>query len=218
MKIYLLFIPLCFLTAIASGQNQIRISGGLLSTNTTVSEYDRGMNYFYYDSVTLDSRIISPAVNIDVDIDLGKQFFFNTGISYSTKGISRINYAKADYWYSARQEYIGLKINLKYHYKFNSEKFGIYISAGGKADYTVGGPTSAEIAILEGAEYLRAFGTFKQIDFSLLTNLGISYKLGPGDIILESNFQNGLSDIFEDQFIVGRTFSIGAQIGYSIYL
>jgi len=218
MSRFLLSLVLFFISIVTFGQNQIRISGGVLSTNTTVSEYSRGLTYFYLDSVNLDSRVTSPALNIDVDIDLGKRLFVNTGLSYATKGISSINYSKVDYYYAARQEYIGLKINLKYHYKFNDEKLGVYLSAGGKADFTVGGPTSAEIAVLDGAQYFQAFGTFKQVDFSLLTIVGMSYKLGPGDIILDLIFQNGLSDIFEDQFIVGRTFSIGAGIGYSLYL
>jgi hypothetical protein len=218
MKIYLLFASFCLLTVIASAQNQLRISGGVLSTSTTVSEYSRGLDYFFYDSVFLDTRVTRPAVNIDVDIDLGKHFFFTTGLSYSTKGITSINYTKVAYWYGAQQEYIGLKINLKYHHKFSDGKFGIFAAAGGKADFTVGGPTSAEIAILDGAQYFQAFGTFKPVDFSLLTNFGISYRLGPGDIILDISFQNGLTDVLEDQFIVGRSFSMGAGIGYSLYL
>ena len=218
MKTNLLLLATCFMSIVAMGQNQLRISGGVLTTNTSVSEYSRGLDYFFYDSVALDTRVTSPTANIDIDIDLGKQFFFSAGLSYSTKGISWVNYTKVVYWYGARQEYIGFKIGLKYHHKFNDGKFGVYAAAGGKADFTVGGPTSAEIAILDGGQYFRAFGTFKQVDLSLSSNFGVSYKLGPGDIILDINFQNGLSDIFEDQFIVGRSFSMGAVIGYSLYL
>ena len=113
---------------------------------------------------------------------------------------------------------MGMNFQLKYHHKLNDNKFGIFASAGFKADFAIGGPASAQVATADGEEYFHAFGTYNQVDFSLLTIVGVSYKLGPGDVILDINFQNGLSDIYKDQFIVGRTFSIGANIGYSFYL
>ena len=218
MRKCLLLIIFCSITFQSICQNQVRISGGIFSTNTSVSEYNRGLNYFYYDSVLLDTRVTRPTLNVDIDIDLGKRFYFSSGISYSTKGMSSINYTKVEYWYSARQEYIGLNINLKYHHKFRNEKFGIYAAAGAKADYAVGGPTSAEIALLDGKEYFHAFGTFNQVDFSFRTLIGLSYKFGPGDIVFDVNFQNGIGDVIADRYIVGRTFSIGTSLGYSIYL
>ena len=208
----------CLSIQVVFSQNQIRIRGGVLSTNTTVSEYSRGLDYFYFDSVTLDTRRTTPQVTIDIDIDLGKRFFLTTGLGYSKKGLPSVYYINGGYLYSAKQEYMGMNFQLKYHYKFNDDRFGLFAAAGFKADFAVGGPSSAQIATLDGEEYFNAFGTFNQGDFSLHSVIGTSYKLGPGDIILDVNFQNGLSDIYEDPFIKGLTFSIGASLGYSFYL
>lgn len=202
----------------AFSQNQIRIRGGVLSTNTSVSEYSRGLNFFYYDSVTLDTHTITPQFNIDIDLDIGKGLFLTTGLGYSKKGLPSIYYINGDYWYAANQEYLGMNFQLKYYYKFKDDKFGLFAAVGFKSDFAVGGPNNAEIATVDGSEYFQAFGAFNPIDFSLHTIVGISYKLGPGDIILDANFQNGLSDIYKDPFIVGRIFSIGASLGYSFYL
>lgn len=218
MKKYVFFAIFSFVVTIAHSQNQIRIRGGALSTSTSVSEYNRGLSYFYYDSVTLDTKTTSPFVNVDIDIDLGKRFFLTTGLGYSEKGIPSVYYNNGGYWYAANQQYLGMNFQLKYHYKIKEKKFGVYAAAGFRSDVAVGGPNNAEIAIVNGSEYFQAFGQFNPIDFSLYTIVGLSYKLGPGDIILEANFMNGLSEVFSDQFVVGRTFSIGAAVGYSFYL
>ena len=218
MNKYVVFICLHVIICQAFGQNQIRVRGGILSTNTTVSEYNRGLSYFYYDSVTLDTRRTAPQAGIDIDIDLGKRFFLTTGLGYSKKGIPSVYYINGGYWYSAKQEYMGMNFQLKYHYKVNHKKFGIFVAAGFKTDFAVGGPNNAEIASVAGKTYFQAFGGFNQADFSLQTTIGFSYRFGPGDLTLDSNFQNGLSDIISDRYIVGRTFSIGCSIGYSYYL
>ena len=217
MKKYLFFSIIIMFTLSAQGQNQLRIRGGVISTNTSVSEYSRGINYFYYDSVTLDTRTTSPQATIDIDLDIGKGFFLATGLSYSKKGLPSIYYINGDYWYDAYQYYLGMNFQLKYHYKFRDEKFGIFGAAGFKTDFAVGEPTNAQVATDEATSYFHSFGTFNQIDFSLATLIGCSYKLGPGDITLDLNFQEGLSDVISDQFIVGRTFSVGICMGYSFY-
>ena len=215
------YIPLFFFFLMPSylfAQNQIRIRGGLLSTNTSVSEYNRGLEFFYYDSVTLNTRRSEPQANIDIDFDLGKRVFLTTGLGYSKKGIPRIYYVNGDYWYAAKQEYIGMNVQLKYHYRFRDKRIGLYGAAGFKTDFAVGGPNGAQIATDEGSQYFHAFGFFNQIDFSMQTVVGFSYHLGPGDLVLDANFQKGLSDIISDKYIVGRTFSIGICLGYSLYL
>lgn len=218
MKKYI-FLILCFVFFQGlKAQNQIRLRGGITSTNTTVSEYDRGGGVFYYDSVALDTKVVYPAINLDVDIDLGKNFFLSTGLSYMRKGIEEIHYDYGSYWYEARQEYMGINILLKYHYRFNESKFGLFAAGGMRADFTVGGPNSAEIANGYGSKYFQAFGTFQAVEFVLPTMIGASYKLGPGEVSLDINFLKGLTDIIPDQYIVGRTFSMGICLGYSVYL
>jgi hypothetical protein len=176
------------------------------------------LGYFYYDSVTLDTRVVFPSVNVDVDIDLGKRWYLTTGLSYMRKGIESVYYNGGGYAYEARQEYMGMNILLKYHYKFNNDKIGLYAAGGLRADFTVGGPNNAEITYGGGENYFHAFGTFGTTEFLLPTLVGVSYKLGPGDITFDVNFLKGLSDIIPDRFIVGRTFSMGVSLGYSFYL
>jgi hypothetical protein len=118
MKHSFLILIAVSLSFSAFSQNQIRVRGGFTSTITSVSEYDRGVGYFYYDSVTLDNRVVFPSVNVDVDIDLGKNWFLTNGLSYMRKGIESINYENGGYWLEARQEYIGMNVMLKYHHKF----------------------------------------------------------------------------------------------------
>lgn len=215
---YLLFIVFFIITLSSHGQQQIRIKGGVLSTNTSISEYSRGLSYFYYDSVTLDTRRTTPQLNVEIDIKLSKDFYLTTGLGYSRKGLASIYYDNGDYWYAAKQEYMGMIFQLKYHRKFKNEKFGVFGAAGFKVDHAVGGPNGAQIATDGASDYFHAFGTFNQVDFSLHTLVGLSYKIGPGDIVFDFNFQNGLSDVMKDPFVVGRTFSMGAALGYSFYL
>ena len=218
MRRFLTVLLFLIIISNSKAQNQIRINGGILFTNTTVSEYNRGLEFFYYDSVSLDTRRTTPQANIEIDIDLGQRFFLTTGLGYSKKGMPSIYYINGEYWYAAKQEYIGMNVLLKYHYRFDDKRFGIFAAGGFKTDFAVGGPNNAQIANVAGSEFFHAFGVFNQVDFSLQTLLGISYKLGPGDLVFDVRFQNGLSDVIADQFIVARTFSIGTSLGYSFHL
>ena len=69
-----------------------------------------------------------------------------------------------------------------------------------------------------GAEFFNAFGTFYPVEFVLPTMVGASYKIGPGEIILDVNFLKGLSDVFPDRYAIGRTFTMGVCLGYAFYM
>jgi hypothetical protein len=56
MKSLLFIAIMCVASTVVYGQSQIRVRAGVLSTNTAVSEYSRGIGYFYYDSVTIDQQ------------------------------------------------------------------------------------------------------------------------------------------------------------------
>ncbi len=214
------FYLILSMTAILSGysQNQIRIKGGMLYTNTSVSEYNRGLGYFYYDTVSIDATTSSPHVALDVDVDLNKNFFLITGLSYSKKGLPLIYSPSLEFGYTAVQEYMGMNLQVKYHSKIKSGKFGWFIATGFRTDFAVAGPTSAEIATGNQSEVFNAFGTFKPVDFAFNTVAGGSWRLGPGDITAEVQFLNGLSDVLADRYAVGRTYSTGFSVGYSYYL
>lgn len=218
MKVLLILQFLLLASVFGFSQNQIRIRAGFLSSKTSIAEYNRDLNYFYLDSVTLDSRIISPTVNVDMDVDLGKGFFLSTGLGYAEKGIESVYYNNGGYWYSATQKYMGMAFQLKYHYKIKDQRLGFFAASGLKADFAFGGPNNAEVAIVDGSRFFQAFGSLSTVDFGLYSILGISYKIGPGDVILDVNFINGLSNTLKDQYLNGKSFSTGATLGYSVYL
>jgi hypothetical protein len=144
-----------------------------------------------------------------------------TGLNYSQKGISSISYTDTlgvSRTKSAEQNYLGLNVQLKYRYRFNDSKFGLYLASGPSINFAVGGPNYAEYSTVNGSTYFQAFGTFSEVEMSLYTNLGVSYKLGPGDIFLEGVMINGMSDAISNKYIVGKGISFGALLGYSFYL
>jgi hypothetical protein len=62
------------------------------------------------------------------------------------------------------------------------------------------------------------FCRFNEIDFGWMSEGGVSYKLGPGDVVLKASYLYGLSDVLEDAFVTGRTTSFGISLGYSLKL
>jgi hypothetical protein len=74
---------------------------------------------------------------------------------------------------------------------------------------------------LFGGPYARFFGPFcrfNETDLSWMTEAGLWYSLGPGDIILRLSYQYGLSDVMEDPYVIGRPQSGGITVGYSLRL
>jgi outer membrane protein with beta-barrel domain len=220
-KLSLLFFIICC-SGLAFSQNQIRLEAGFLSHTTAVTEFRNEDGSFYNDSVTFDLGSGSPILGLAMDVDLGKSFFLTTGFFYTTKGPSNITYTTANneqYSFGATQQYLGLSVQAKYHKRIGEEKkWGVFIAFGVRVDVTVGDPSPAVLATGPGAVFMRKFGTLTTTDISLATNIGFSYKAGPGDLILSLNLLSGLGDIIADPFIVGRTSAIGATIGYSFYL
>jgi hypothetical protein len=218
MTKYLLVFIFLLVSISGKTQNRIAVRGGATFTRTAVSEYNRGLSYFYYDSVSLDTEVVFPSFNIDADISLGKGWFFASGLSYMRKGIESVQYVNGGFTREARQEYMGLSVMLKYHHRLDNGRVGLYIAGGVRADFTVGGPNNAEIAYGSGSNYFHAFGTFSIAEFVLPTQIGASYRMGPGEILLDLNFLKGLSDVLPDRYIVGRSFSVGLNLGYALYL
>jgi hypothetical protein len=62
------------------------------------------------------------------------------------------------------------------------------------------------------------FSKFNEVDLSWVGEAGCSYQLGPGDVIFRITYHYGLSDVLEDAFVVARSMSLGATIGYSFKL
>lgn len=222
MKKLFFLLAFCGLIGSAVAQNQIRLKAGFLSTYTGIAEYvEPGNNYFLLDSVQYKQRVSSALAALEMDVELGKRFFLVTGFGYSRKGLPEITHT--DFLGNTRsrsafQNYLGVNFQLKYHYRFKECKFGLFLATGPKVDFAIGGPNYAEYSTVTGSEHFQAFGTFNIVEFVWYTNLGVSYKLGSGDLILDMNMMNGLNDVFQNKYLVGRTLSIGVSVGYSFYL
>jgi len=165
--------------------------------------------------------VFGPHAALEIDVDLGKNFLLVTGFGYDRKGLKEI--AHTDIFgitrsKEARQNYLGLHLQLKYHYHFNESKIGIFLGTGPKVDFAIGGSNYAEFSLSRGSDFYHVFGSFNVVEFLWLTNLGVSYKLGPGELIFDVNMLNGLSDAIRNRFVIGKSNSIGAAIGYSFYL
>lgn len=222
MKKTILFAFFCSLIFAVAAQNQIRAKVGYTSSYTAIAEYIQPDNsYYLLESVELDKYSSGVYAGLEVDIDLGKRFFLVTGFDFSQRGLSKISFTDA-FGYSASksafQNYVGVNFRLKYHYVFKDSKWGLFLAIGPKIDFAVGGPNYAEYSTVYGHEYFQSFGTFNTVEFLLYTNLGVSYKAGPGEIALDLILMNGLSDAIRNKYVVGNSYSLGITAGYSFYL
>jgi hypothetical protein len=222
MKKLILIISLSFTLAQLHSQNSIGIQMGFLGTHTRIAEYERIDRHDYL----LDSMDISPTVGsfqaaLTLDLDLGKRFFLSPGFHYSNKGLSNVTFIDSTGWpwqTSARQHYTGLSLMIGYHIPLKQSKFGLQAATGFKADFAVGTPNGG--ALFSGPYYrfFMPFSRFNEVDLSWMTEAGVTYACGPGGFVLKVSYQYGLSDVLEDAFVVGRSMSFGATVGYSIHL
>ncbi|MEI7982734.1 MAG: outer membrane beta-barrel protein [Bacteroidota bacterium] len=203
-------------------QNSIGIEVGYLGTHTSVAEYSRvGRTDYLLDSMTLEKNVGSLMIAVTADIDLGKHFFFSPGFHYSNKGLSLITFTDSTgYPWStaARQHYIGLSALLGYHLPFKNNRFGLQLSTGLQTDFAVGQPNGGALFSGPYSRFFMPFSRFNEVDLSWITELAGSYRLGPGDMVLKISYLYGLGDVLEDPFVIGRTMSFGASVGYSFRL
>ncbi|MBE0646616.1 MAG: PorT family protein [Bacteroidales bacterium] len=222
MKRFLFVIIIAGFVGSLQAQNSFSLAAGYIYTHTSVAEYKRPENnYYFLDYVSIDPNRSSFHVSLNADIDLGNRFFFSTGIHYQEMGMSNINFIDTlndFYSYKANQHYIGWSLLLKYHYTFRDSKFGIFAGVGPKVDFAVGYLNIAEQAPFRAANSMTPFARFNTVDFEIAIEAGVTYKLGPGSIIAKINYYQGLSDVMRDDYVVGKTISVGGDVGYSLNL
>jgi len=219
---------LLFLTAIMlslgslQGQNSLSLSAGYLFSHTGVAEYKRpDYNYYLLDVVSIDPNTSSFHASFMVDLDLGNRFFLSTGMDYQKMGISNVSFTDTIndfYSYPANQHYLGWALLLKYKYLFRNTRIGVYVGAGPKVDFAVGYLNIAEQAPLRAANTLTPFARFNTVDFSIAVEAGITCSIGPGSLFAQLNYFQGLSDVLRDNYVVGKTLSLGFDVGYTIPL
>lgn len=220
-KLLFLLVIICSLGSL-QGQNSFNLSAGYLFTHTSVAEYQRPENnYYFLDYVSIDPNRHSVHVSLSADLDLGNRFFFSTGIHYQEMGMSNISFTDTlddFYSYKANQHYIGWSLLLKYHYQLGDSRFGIFAGVGPKIDFAVGYLNIAEQAPYRAANSMTPFARFNTVDFSIAVEAGATYRLGPGSLIAKINYYQGLSDVLRDDYVVGKTISVGVDVGYSLNL
>jgi len=222
MKKTVSFLFILFLAHHMQAQNSFGIQAGFLSTHTSVAEYQRpGWAFFLMDYVSLDPNRNSAHIALTADIDLGKRFFLSTGLHYEEMGTSRISFTdtlKRFYSYSANEQYLGWSLLVKYHYRFGDSRFGVFAAAGPKLDFAISYLNEAEQAPQAAVDFITPFARFNVLDFSLAVEAGCSYKLGPGELNIRLNYYQGLSDVLRNDYLVGKTRSLGIDLGYTFYL
>jgi len=218
MKNILFLFILFFSGLIVAAQNSVEFSLGYLGTRTFVAEYERIDRHDYLlDSMNLKTSVNSFAANLNINIGLGKNFYFASGFHYSNKGLAQVTFTDSIGWpwtTPARQHYVGISLLLGYNLPFKNSKFGLRFETGPLADFAVGTPNGG--ALFSGPYYrfFMPFSRFNEVDFGWIANVGGTYRLGPGDILLKATYHFGLSDVLEDAFVVARTISYGVSLGY----
>jgi hypothetical protein len=222
MKKIFLIVLLSWISFQLQAQNSIGVQVGFLGTHTSIAEYERVERHDYLlDSMTLSTNVGSVQAAIHADIDLGKKFYLATGFHYSTKGLSEVVFTDSIGWpwtTPAKQQYVGLSLQLGYYIPLKSSKISLRFSSGLKADFAVGTPNGGALFSGPYSRFFMPFCRFNELDLTWVTEAGVGYRLGPGDVIVRLSYQYGLSDVMEDAFVIGRTMSGGITAGYSLKL
>jgi len=219
-KICFIFL-IGFLSVQLHAQNSIGIEAGYLRTHTSVAEYLRpGSSYNLLDVVSLNPDVGSFQAAITAEIDMGKRFFLSTGFHYGRKGLGEVSISDSarTYYVNPIQHYVGLSVMIEYHYRFKKSKFGILLETGPLIDFAVGKPNNGALYSGTYYKYFMPFSRFNEVDLSWVADIGGTFKLGPGDVVLKLSYRYGLSDVIEDAFIIGRSSSYGISVGYSFRL
>ena len=222
MRKIILLIFICLIAVHLLAQNTIGIQAGYLGTYTSIAEYERIERTDYLlDSMAISPSVGSAAVMLNVDIDLGKNFYLSNGFHYINKGLANVSFFDSTGWdwhTAARQKYLGLSMLIGYRIHFHESRFGLQVATGLQTDFAIGTPNPGALFSGPYARFFMPFTRFNELDLSWSTEVGVTYKLGPGDIVLKLSYLYGLSDVLEDAFVVARSMSGGITIGYAIRL
>ncbi len=205
-----------------AAQHRLGIQSGYLINYTAIAEYERiDRHDFLLDSVDLTKTTGSVHAALFVESALGKGLYLHTAFFYQRKGIDAVRFTGEDgyTWRSdARQHYAGIREMIACRGAIRGGKAGWRIATGLGIGFTVGTPNGG--ALFSGPLYrfFMPFCRYNQVDMGWITEAGLSYRLGPGDLECKLGFEYGLTDVMEDAFIIGRPISGSVMVAYSIPL
>jgi hypothetical protein len=205
-------------------QNSIGLQFGFLGTHTSVAEYERiDRMTMLLDSMSLKTNVGSFQAALDAEIGLGKNVYLDAGFNYCEKGLARVNFTDSTGWTwttpeGARQHYVGISLLIGYKYPFPKSRFGIKGATGLRCDFAVGTPNGGTLFSGPYYRFFLPFSEFNEVDLGWMTEAGLTYKLGPGDVVLKISYIYGFSDVLKDPWVVGRSMSGGISLGYSFRL
>ncbi|HNY02116.1 MAG TPA: outer membrane beta-barrel protein [Bacteroidales bacterium] len=222
MKKFLLTVFLAWMLITLHAQNFIGFQVGYLGTHTSIAEYERiERRDFLLDSMSIRPDVGSIQAELDAEFGLGKRFFLATAFHYSNKGLANVTFTDSTGWpwqTAARQKYAGLTVLIGYKLPLGKGKWGLMAATGPRLDVAIGTPNGG--ALFSGPYYrfFMPFSRFNEIDLGWALQAGATYRLGPGEVRLKLHYTYGLSDVLEDAFVVARSMSYGATIGYAVKL
>jgi len=222
MKKAIFLLVFSWISVQLHAQNAIGIQAGFLGTHTSVAEYERLGRYDnLLDSVTISTNVGSVQAMVNFDVAIGRNLFLSPGFQYCSKGLADVTFIDSTgyYWIApARQNYMGMSLLAGYNFRFKESKIGLRLATGLRADFAIGTPNPGTLFSGNYSRFLMPFSRFNETDLTWISEVGVSYQLGPGDIIARLNYLYGLSDVLEDAFVVGRSMSLGISVGYSFRL
>ncbi len=222
MKKTLLILLLAWVLGPATAQNFIGLHIGYLGTHTSVAEYERIDRFdFLLDSMSIRPDVGSIQAEVNAEFGLGKRLFLSTAFHYSNKGLANVTFTDSTGWpwqTPARQKYMGFSVLIGYKLPLGKGRFGLIAATGPRLDVAVGTPNGG--ALFSGPYYrfFMPFCRFSEIDFGWAVQAGATYRLGPGEVRVKLDYHHGLSDVLEDAFVVARSMSYGATVGYAVKL
>ena len=209
-----LLIILCFVSLSSFAQLRLGVKGSY----QMASLFDKGSNQQYYEL----SNINTIALGLDVEKDLGKYFFIQSGIKYDQKGGYKkyTNLATSGSTTTLKVNYIEVPVNLVYKEKLNKSlklilAAGFYGAAGISGtekgyDQSVSGTNNIDrkVVFTTNTTYVNNQTSVKPVDFGYNLSAGIEWNKFQFTV----DFSRGFNSILP----VGSTNFANQTLGISV--
>ena len=204
---------------------QVGVKATIMGTNAISHGIDLGID------VLQPRAIASPGVTVFADIPLGqKGFFFAPALTYQSRGFEvgesiSLNIFEVPIPIGAtarvKTQYLQLAPDLKY--KFGNGNIKGFVRGGPYVGYALDGHADLIVnSIIDIKVASIPFNTDGKLydpwEFGANVGAGLELKAGPGNMILEANYQRSFTDFTDIPLVdVGlKNHAYGLSIGYAI--